>query len=82
MRGLSSMVWTPKGMGRVVERKRGSGVRVELLAQEGAMQDYELTDIAPFFTNIDLKKTQSVGDKSKLQSLVTFEIAMSANYAI
>lgn len=81
MRGLSAMVWTPKGMARVVERKRDSPtVRVELLSTEGAMEDFGLTEVAPFFSNIDLKKAESKDDK--ITHSVTFEIAMSANYAI
>src|SRR5262249_31529572 len=81
MRGLQAMVWTPKGMARVIERKRDSPtVRCELLATEGAMEDFSLNEVAPFFTNIDLKKAESKDDK--LTHQVAFEIAMSANYAI
>lgn len=82
MRGLSSIVWTPKGMGRVVERKReAQDVRVELLATEGAMEDFKLTEVAPFFSNIDLKKAEAKTDKG-VTTQVSFEIGMSANYAI
>ncbi len=86
MRSLGAMVWTPKGMGRVVERKRDqSGVRVELLAQEGAMEDFALTEVAPFFSNIDLRKTESKAETGPASAngarQVTFEIGMSVNYA-
>jgi type IV pilus assembly protein PilN len=84
MRGLSSMVWTAKGMARVVERKRGEDrVRVELLAQEGAMEDFAPNEVAPFFTNIDLKRTESKGDSSPGSTArqVSFEIGMTVNYA-
>lgn len=82
MRGLSTIVWTPKGMGRVVERKRDSpSVRVELLTTEGAMEDFNLNEVAPFFTNIDLKKAEARTDKGVTNS-VTFEIGLAANYAI
>ncbi|MBK7860393.1 MAG: PilN domain-containing protein [Archangiaceae bacterium] len=81
MRGLSAMVWTPKGMGRVVERKRDSPtVRVELLTTEGAMEDFTLAEVAPFFSSIDLKKAESKDDKVTHQ--VTFEIGMLANYTL
>lgn len=81
MRGLSAMVWTPKGMGRVVERKRDAQeVRVELLSSEGAMEDFKTSEVAAFFSNIDLKKAESKDDKATRQ--VNFEIAMSANYQI
>lgn len=82
MRGLSSIVWTPKGMGRVVERKReAQDVRVELLSTEGAMEDFKVTEVAPFFSNIDLKKAEAKTDKG-ITTQVSFEIGMSANYAI
>jgi type IV pilus assembly protein PilN len=81
MRGLNSMVWTSKGMARVIERKRGEDrVRVELLAQEGAMEDFLSNEILPFFSNIDLKKTESKADSPTTRQ-VSFEIAMSVNYA-
>jgi len=81
MRGLSSMVWTSKGMARVIERKRGEDrVRVELLAQEGAMEDFASNEVLPFFSNIDLKKTESKADSPSSRQ-VSFEIAMSVNYA-
>jgi type IV pilus assembly protein PilN len=82
MRGLASIVWTPKGMARVVERKRdATDLRVELLSTEGAMEDFKVGEVAPFFSNIDLKKAESKIDKG-VASGVSFEIAMSANYAI
>jgi type IV pilus assembly protein PilN len=81
MRGLSAMVWTPKGMGRVVERKRDAQeLRVELLSSEGAMEDFKLSEVAAFFSNIDLKKAESKDEKAARQ--INFEIAMSANYQI
>ena len=81
MRGLSAMVWTPKGMGRVVERKRDAQeLRVELLSSEGAMEDFKLSEVASFFSNIDLKKAESKDEKAARQ--INFEIAMSANYQI
>lgn len=89
MRGLSTVVWTPKGMGRVVERKRdATTVRVELLSSEGAMEDFVLNDVKPFFSAIDLKRAESKeeGGKGSPAGLSTrridFEITMSANYAI
>ncbi len=85
MRGLATVVWTPKGMARVVERKRESSyVRVELLAGEGAIEEFATTDISVFFSNIDLKEARSVVDKGAgvAERRVDFEIQMSANYAI
>jgi type IV pilus assembly protein PilN len=83
MRGLSTVVWTPKGMGRVVERKRdASSIRIELLAQEGAMEDFGVTEVMPFFSNIDLKKAEAKDDAKTGTKRIDFEIAMAANYAI
>lgn len=85
MRGLSTVVWTPKGMGRVVERKRdATTVRIELLTGEGSIQDYNVSDVAAFFSNIDLKSATLVADKTAgaAASRVSFEISLNANYAI
>ncbi len=85
MRGLATVVWTPKGMGRVVERKRdATTVRVELLSGEGAIEDFSVSDVNAFFSNIDLKQATSVVDKAAgaAERHIDFEISMSANYAI
>ncbi len=77
MRGLHNITWTPKGMGRVIERKRdGSGARVELLAGDGAILDATSQDLGFFFTNIELKSTDSVG------AVVKFEMTLNVNLAI
>ncbi|MFT3706784.1 MAG: PilN domain-containing protein [Archangium sp.] len=60
MRSLRNLVWTPKGMGRVVERKRDGNWRVEMLqGSEGAIEDFKEAEVASkaFFTNIELKST-------------------------
>lgn len=85
MRGLSTVVWTPKGMGRVVERKRDAPtVRVELLTGEGSILEYNVTEVSAFFSNIDLKSATLVADKAAgaAGNRVNFEISLSANYAI
>ncbi len=85
MRGLATVVWTPKGMGRVVERKRDAPqVRIELLSGEGSIEDFLVSEVNAFFSNIDLKQATSVVDKSAGASErhIDFEINMSANYAI
>ena len=85
MRGLATVVWTPKGMGRVVERKReASTVRIELLSGEGSIEDFAVGEVSAFFSNIDLKNATSVSDKTAGASerRIDFEINMSANYAI
>jgi type IV pilus assembly protein PilN len=88
MRSLTNIVWTPKGMGRLVEQKReAKSTRVELLANEGTLEDFPLADVKFFFQNIDLKKAEQKADKEKSTAgsaltKVDFEISMTTNYAI
>ncbi|MDQ3263197.1 MAG: PilN domain-containing protein [Myxococcota bacterium] len=80
MRGLSNIVWTPKGMARVVEQKRGAKTaRVELINQNGAIEDLPVAQVVPFFNAIDLKKAEQKGDLREPR--VDFEIGLKANYA-
>jgi type IV pilus assembly protein PilN len=56
MRGLQNVVWTPKGMGRLVERRRDAKTtRVELLRQDGAIEDFSSSQVGMFFTGVELK---------------------------
>lgn len=84
MRSLSTIVWTPKGLGRLVEQRRDTKAsRVELLAAGGAIEDFPMSDLGVFFSNIDLKKAEAEKAASaSAVSKVKFEIQMSANYAI
>jgi type IV pilus assembly protein PilN len=81
MRGLNSIVWSPKGMGRVVERKRdGSGVRVEIIQGESSIVDFTAAEVSYFFSNLELKSTESAGGKGA--KAVKFELSLNVNYAI
>jgi type IV pilus assembly protein PilN len=85
MRQLGTVVWTPKGMGRLVERRANTqSARVELLAADGAIEDFAASEVASFFTNIELKKAQAVEakDGQLTSKRVDFEINLTANYAI
>jgi type IV pilus assembly protein PilN len=87
MRALQNVVWTPKGMGRLVEQRREAKTsRVELLASEGAIEDFPVGEIASFFTGIDLKRAEQKEVKptggTASAKLVEFTITMTANYAI
>lgn len=84
MRSLTSLVWTPKGIGRVIERKRESPTaRVELLTGEGSMEDLSVNELGNFFTNVELKSSEVTAAAAKdAPRLVKFEISMAANYAI
>lgn len=83
MRNLNGMVWTPKGIGRLVEQRREAKTsRVELVAAEAAIEEFPVGDIKPFFSNVDLKKTEQKGTKAGELSTVDFDITLTANYAI
>ncbi len=88
LRGLNAIVWTPKGLGRVVERKREAPqARVELLTSEGAMEDFAVNDLGYFFSGIELKSSEqtnapATANNKTDRKIVKFEVAMSANYAI
>ncbi len=80
MRGLSNVVWTPKGIGRVLERKKDNKVRVEILGSaESTVEDFEAKELANFFSGVELKQSEQVDNKGKAN--VKFELAMTANYA-
>lgn len=82
MRGLNNIVWTSKGIGRLVEvKKEAKTSRVELLSGEGAIEDFANSDIGFFFSSIELRRaTQS--ESKDAGRLVSFDIGMSANYAL
>lgn len=81
MRGLNNIVWSPKGMGRVVERKRdGSGVRVEIIQGESSIVDFTTAEVSHFFSNLELKSTEAAGGKGA--KAVKFELSLNVNYAI
>ena|ERR1700694_3843311 len=86
MRGLATVVWTPKGMGRLVEQKRDSKTsRVELLGAGGSIHDFNISELGFFFSNIELKKAEQIGvAKPEYGSvrLVDFALHLDANYAI
>ena len=85
MRQLAGVVWTPKGMGRVIEKKReASTSRIELIGEgAGVVEDFPNSEVSSFFSNIDLKKASQRDEKSGNTTvrLVDFELALMANYA-
>lgn len=84
MRGLNGLVWTPKGMGRLVDQRRDAKTsRVELLTADATIEEFPVGQITPFFTNIDLTNaSQTKASASGKPSLVDFKITMKSNYAI
>lgn len=85
IRNLKGMVWTPKGIGRLVEQRREAKTsRVELLTADASIEEFPVADIKPFFSNVDLKKAEQKGQATKPGevSTVDFDITLAANYAI
>ncbi|MBN8226228.1 PilN domain-containing protein [Corallococcus macrosporus] len=86
MRGLGGMVWTPKGMGRLVDQGRGVSKtsRVELFNTETAsVEEFSASDIKPFFGNIELTNAvQTKPNQAGAASFVEFKLTLTANYAI
>lgn len=83
MRSLNAVVWTPKGMGRIIERKRDGSAQVELLGGEAAIEQFAATEFASFFSNIELKGTESISvGAGKGPKLVKFDMTLSVNFAI
>lgn len=85
MRRLSEMVWTSKGMGRVIEQKKDSKTsRVELIGQNGATEDFDTSQVGNFFTGIELKTATQAAAKAELNDLRTidFNLTLRANYTL
>lgn len=86
MSNLSHLVWTPKGMGRLVEsRKDAPTSRVELLGPDSAIEEFPVASVKFFFTNIELKDAAQKGAQSNDPNyipVVDFNLSLTANYAI
>ncbi|MBN9683159.1 MULTISPECIES: PilN domain-containing protein [unclassified Corallococcus] len=86
MRGLGSMVWTPRGMGRLVDQGRTASKtsRVELFNTETAsVEEFSATEIKPFFGNVELTNAvQTKPTAAGAATFVDFKLTLTANYAI
>ncbi|NOK18042.1 PilN domain-containing protein [Corallococcus carmarthensis] len=85
MRGLGGMVWTPKGMGRLVDQGRNAKTaRVELFnAETASVEEFSSGEITPFFGNIELTNAvQTKASQAGAPSFVDFKLTLTANYAI
>ena len=81
MRALTTTVWTPKGMARLVEQKRDAVlVRVEILSNS-TVEEVPVTDVKAFFTDIELKGAQQRATSTTV-NLVDFELTLTANYSV
>lgn len=82
MRSLNAVVWTPKGMGRVIENKRDGSAQVELLSGEAAIEQFSAGEFSRFFGSIELKGTETVSGQKNGPRLVKFDMTLSVNFAI
>lgn len=86
MRGLQNVVWTPKGMGRLVERRRDAKTsRVELLGQDGAVEDFTSTQVGMFFTGVELKSATQKEIKAEgglASKQVEFQLTLATQYTL
>ena len=86
MRGLQNVVWTPKGMGRLVERRRDAKTsRVELLGQDGAIEDFNSTEVGMFFTGVELKNAAQKEIKAEggyASKQVEFQLTLGTQYTL
>ncbi|MBF5044246.1 PilN domain-containing protein [Aggregicoccus sp. 17bor-14] len=81
MRGLGNVVWTPKGMGRLVEQRRDTNTsRVESLSGDASVEEFPSADVKPFFTNVELGSAQQMGNAAGSQ--VDFNLTLAASYAL
>lgn len=80
MKAMNNIVWTPQGMGRLVESgRRGETSKVEL-TPSGQIVDVPIGQIGQFFSNIQLKKAELQGTGES--RVVKFSMSLSANFAI
>ncbi|MCA3016366.1 MAG: PilN domain-containing protein [Myxococcaceae bacterium] len=82
MKALQNARWTPKGLGRVVEQKRdATRARIELLAGSQAIEDFDVRELSPFFSGIELKSSEQFFDAKAGKNGVKFDLNLTANYS-
>lgn len=81
MRSLNSVVWTPKGMGRIIDRTKSGGIKVEMLGGDAAIEEFSAPLVGQFFSNIELRST-SAATGAKGNKIVNFDMTLSVNFAI
>ncbi len=82
MKALANVVWTPDGMGRLVEATRPGATtsRVEL-TPSGQIRDVPVDQVGVFFKDINLK-TSTLRTAGPELKVVDFSLTLKANYAI
>lgn len=81
MRALNSIVWTPKGMGRIIDRTRSGGIKVEMLGGEAAIEEFSAPLVGQFFSNIELRSTGAAAGPRGAK-IVSFDMTLAVNFAI
>jgi len=81
MRSLNSIVWTPKGMARILDRTKSGGIKVEMLSGDAAIEEFGPNLVGQFFSNIELKGTGAASGP-KGTKIVSFDMTLSVNFAI
>ncbi len=80
MKAMNNIVWTPQGMGRLVELgRKGESSKVEL-TPSGQIADIPNGQIGQFFSNIQLKKAELKGTGDA--RTVDFSMSLNANFKI
>jgi len=81
MRSLNGIVWTPKGMARIIDRTKSGGIKVEMLSGDAAIEEFSAPLVGQFFSNIELKGTSAAAGP-KGTKIVNFDMTFSVNFAI
>lgn len=81
MRALNSVVWTPKGMARILERKRDGAVRVEI-ASDLSQDEFPKGQATQFFQGIELKQSSQQSGNADTAKSVLFEVTFTVQLAI
>ncbi len=88
MRQLKGVVWTPKGMGRLVEARRDQKTaRVELLSAGGELAEFNASEVGHFFEGVELvnatqKESGGSSGGAGARKLVDFTLNFTAKYTL
>ena len=78
MRALNNLVCSPKGLGRIVERKKGGGLfMVEPLEAAPVVLEWSTRDLGFIFANTQLKSTERVEDGNEVMFSLTLGVDLS-----
>lgn len=82
MTALENVVYTPRGIGRVVTGEGGSKTSRVELAVDGKVEEFNTSEVVPFFSNVQLTSgTESAGPTPGTK-VVNFAITLVAKTAV